>query len=382
MEPGRKEGPKRMIPVTKPFMPPRGEFEKQIDGIWDRRMLTNNGPLVQQLEQQLRRRLGLNHLLYVSNGTIALQIAIRVLDLHGEIITTPFSYVATTSSIVWQGCRPVFVDIDPDSLNIDPARIEAAITPQTSAILATHCFGNPCDTDAIAAIAARHNLRVIYDAAHAFGTRWQGRSIFGHGDLSITSFHATKLFQTVEGGAIIARTPDQEQRIRYMRNFGHKGYEEFDGLGINGKNSELHAAMGLCNIKYVDEVLASRKRQAALYDERLQHPGIRRQQIRPGAEYNHAYYPVILPDEPACLAVKAALEAEEIWPRRYFYPALCTLDYTAAPGNAPADLPTAVDIASRILCLPVYHDLEPEVQHKVAEIVTKTLENSPNQARA
>ena len=362
-----------MIPVTKPFLPPREEYETLAAGIWERRYLTNHGPLVQQLEAGLREKLDLDHILYVGNGTVALQIAIRVLGLQGEIITTPFSYVATTSSIVWQGCRPVFVDIDPRTLNIDPAKIEAAITPHTSAIVATHCFGNPCDIEAIAGIAARHNLRVIYDAAHAFGTRYQGKSVFAQGDISITSFHATKLFQTVEGGAIIPGDPDRVLAIRRMRNFGHAGPETFDGVGINGKNSEFHAAMGLCNLKYVDAVLATRKRQAAIYNELLQHPGIRRQQIRPGTDYNHAYYPVILPDEPACLAVKAALEDADIFPRRYFYPILSQLDYVTPAGEKPAEVPVAADIASRILCLPVYHDLAPEEQQKVAGIILQVL---------
>lgn len=363
-----------MIPVTKPFLPPRAEYEKLIAGIWERCYLTNHGPLVQELEKKLCERFGLDHLQYVASGTTALQIAIRVLGLRGEIITTPFSYVATTSSIVWQGCRPVFVDIDPGTLNIDPAGIEAAITPHTSAIVATHCFGNPCDVEAIADIAARHNLRVIYDAAHAFGTRYHGRTLFAEGDISVTSFHATKLFHTVEGGAVITRGAERVLRVRRMRNFGHAGPERFSGVGINGKNSEFHAAMGLCNLTYVDEVLASRKRQAETYDVLLAHPGIQRQKIRRGTEYNYAYYPVILPDEPACLAVKAALEGEDIWPRRYFYPDLSQLDYVTPEGMAPAEVPVAADIASRILCLPVYHELTPEVQEKVASVIVRTLD--------
>ncbi|MEX0929870.1 MAG: DegT/DnrJ/EryC1/StrS family aminotransferase, partial [Balneolales bacterium] len=231
-------------------MPPQQEYEACLKGIWDRGWITNNGPLVQKLEQKLKNYLRLNNILYVSNGTIALQFAIRVLGLKGEIITTPFTYIATTSSIVWENCKPVFVDIDSETLNIDPEKIEKAFTSNTKAILATHCFGNPCDVEAIDQIAKKHNVKVIYDASHCFDTRYKGKSIFLWGDISTTSFHATKLFHTVEGGAVFTKDNELLSRMSYLRNFGHDGPEKFNGLGINGKNSEMHAAMGICNFKY------------------------------------------------------------------------------------------------------------------------------------
>src|SRR5690606_18072879 len=221
-----------MIPVTKPFLPPQEEYEKYLDGIWKREWLTNNGPLVNELELQLKEYLGLKHILYVSNGTIALQMAIKALELKGEIITTQFSFVATTSSIVWEGCKPVFVDIDQATLNIDPSKIEAAITSETSGILATHVYGNPCDIEAIQAIADKHGLKVIYDAAHCFGTKYKGRSVFEYGDISTTSFHATKLFHTIEGGAVFTKDPEVLKKLSFLRNFGHNGPEKYEGVGI------------------------------------------------------------------------------------------------------------------------------------------------------
>ena len=228
-----------MINVTKPFLPPYEEYEQYLKGIWDRVWLTNNGPLVNDLELKLKSFLGVDHLLFLSNGTIALQIAIKALKLKGEIITTPFSFVATTSSIVWEECEPVFVDIDPASLNINPALIEAAITPKTTAILATHVFGNPCDIEAIEKIAAKHNLKVIYDGAHAFGTTYKGRSVFEYGDICTTSFHATKLFHTTEGGAVVTKDAALLREMSFLRNFGHNGPDTFATIGINGKNSRM-----------------------------------------------------------------------------------------------------------------------------------------------
>ena len=231
-----------MILVTKPFLPPIEEYESYLKEIWQREWLTNNGPLVNDFELKLKLYLQVPHLLYLCNGTVALQIAIRALELKGDVITTPFSFIATTSSILWEGIRPVFVDIDADTLNIDPNKIEAAITPQTSAILATHVYGNPCDIDAIEAIAKKHNLKVIYDAAHCFGTKYKGKSVYSYGDVSIASFHATKLFHTVEGGAVFTNDPDLLKKMAFMRNFGFNGPEDFEYMGVNGKNSEFHAS--------------------------------------------------------------------------------------------------------------------------------------------
>ena len=233
-----------MIPVTKPFLPPKDEYLELVDGIWERNWLTNNGPLVKQLEESLKEKLSLDNLLFVGNGTIAIQLAIKSLELTGEIITTPFSYVATTSSVVWEHCTPVFVDIDKDSLNIDPNEIEKKITPKTQAILATHVYGNPCDVEAIASIAERNNLKVIYDGAHAFGVKVNGKSIFEYGDITTCSLHATKLYHSIEGGLVITNNKDLQKKLYHMRNFGHNGPENFSELGINGKNSEFHAAYG------------------------------------------------------------------------------------------------------------------------------------------
>ncbi len=282
-----------MIPVTKPFLPPIGEYKAYIDGVWQRNWFTNNGPLVNELELKLKEYLNLQHLLFLSNGTAALQIAIRALELKGEIITTPFTYVATVSSIVWEGCKPVFVDIDSDSLNIDPAKIEAAITKNTSAILATHVYGNPCDIDSIEKIAKKNNLKVIYDAAHCFGTKYNGKSVFAYGDISTTSFHATKLFHTIEGGAVFTNESSLLKKMDLLRNFGHNGPEDFIEVGINAKNSEIHAAMGLVNLKYIASILESRRKQSERYDRYFQRDDIRKIESNKSAEFNYAYYPII-----------------------------------------------------------------------------------------
>src|SRR5690625_69253 len=356
-----------MIPVTKPFMPPKEEYLRYLDQVWEREYLTNNGPLVRKLEKELRDYLKVSHISYVSNGTIALQIAIKTLELKGEVITTPFSYVATTSSIVWEGCTPVFVDIDSNTLNIDPERIEEAITEKTSGILATHVFGNPCDIAAIQRIAEKHDLKVIYDAAHCFATEYNGISVYEYGIISTASFHATKLFHTVEGGAVFTRQPDLNKRMRYMRNFGHAGTDYFNGVGINGKNSELHAAMGLVNLSYIEEILKNRKQQCQLYEELLEGHPVRSISIQPGSEWNYSYYPVIFDNEETTLRVKASLEKEKIYPRRYFYPSLETLDYVK-----PVNMEISQSIASRILCLPIYFGLTQTEQKQIGKILSES----------
>ncbi|MEO1263219.1 MAG: DegT/DnrJ/EryC1/StrS family aminotransferase [Bacteroidota bacterium] len=295
-----------MIPVTKPFLPPKEEYLNYLNGVWERNWLTNNGPLVNELEMQLKRHLGLSHLLFVSNGTIALQIAIKALELKGEIITTPFSYVATTSSIVWENSRPVFADIDEQTLNISPKSIRPLINENTVGILATHCFGNACDIDGLQQLADEFDLRIIYDAAHCFGTKYNGESIFKYGEISTTSFHATKLFHTVEGGAVITKNPDLLKRMAYMRNFGHDGPEKFNGVGINGKNSEFHAAMGLTVLKHFDQILKKRKEQSEYYDEILKLLKARRPKIQENCEYNYAYHPIIFENETQAQKAKCA----------------------------------------------------------------------------
>jgi len=349
-------------------MPPREEYQKYIDGIWERESLTNNGPLVRELEKHLKKHLGVEHILYTSNGTIALQIAIKALGLKGEVITTPFSYVATTSSIVWEGCKPVFVDIDRNTLNINPSLIEDAITEKTTGILATHVFGNPCDIEAIQKIAEKHNLKVIYDAAHCFGTTYKGRSVFEYGDVSTTSFHATKLFHTVEGGAVFTSKKEIYERMYHMRNFGHAGFDKFNGVGINGKNSEFHAAMGLTNLKYVQKILNNRQAQCKRYDSLLINAPVRTINIIGQAEWNFAYYPIIFDSETTTLSVKGALEKQGIYPRRYFYPSLETLDYVETKiANV------SKDISEKILCLPLYFSLEEKEQKFISQLIRKTL---------
>jgi dTDP-4-amino-4,6-dideoxygalactose transaminase len=342
-----------MINVTKPFLPPREEYNKYVDGIWSREWLTNNGPLVNELELRLKDYFDVPHLFFVSNGTIAIQLAIRALSLSGEIITTPFSYVATTSSIVWESCTPVFVDICPNSLNINPALIEQAITPNTTAILATHVYGNPCDVDIIERIAAKYKIKVIYDGAHAFGTNYKNQSIFKFGDVSTLSFHATKLFHTIEGGAIITQDPAVAKEIAHLRNFGHDGPEKFYGIGINGKNCEFHAAMGLTNLKYVHEILLRRKELSERYNQMLKPLKVSKPLISSDTEFNYAYYAIVFESEAGLLKAIEALHNIYVYPRRYFYPSLHTLNYVAPNQN----MNVSESISARVLCLPLYHDL-------------------------
>lgn len=359
-----------MIPVTKPFLPPKEEVFQLLEDVWQRQWLTNNGPLVNDLELKLKEYLGVPHILYLSNGTIALQIAIKALGLKGEIITTPFSYVATTSSILWEGCKPVFVDIDEHTLNINPELIESAITPATSAILATHVFGNPCDIERIQQIADKHNLKVIYDAAHCFGTLYKGRSVFAYGDISTTSFHATKLFHTVEGGAVFCQNPDLLKKMSFLRNFGHHGPDNFAEIGINGKNSEFHAAMGLVNLKYISAILKHRIILNEHYNGWLNREGIRRPSIHIEAQYNYAYSPVIFEDEHTMLKVIQGLEGNWVNPRRYFSPSLNTISIFN-----PNSCPISESIAKRVICLPLYHTLTEADVDFVCRIIIRTLNN-------
>ena len=354
-----------MINVTKPNLPPLEDFVDALKGIWDRNWLTNNGPLVNELELKIKQYLNLDHMLYLNNGTIALQIALKALGLENgsEIITTPFSYIATTSSILWEGYKPVFVDIDQYSFNIDITLIEKAITEKTSAILATHVFGNPCEIDAIEALANKYNLKVIYDAAHCFGTKYKGRSVFEFGDISTTSFHATKLFHTVEGGGVFTKKPEFLKIMAHMRNFGHNGPEDFEGIGINGKNSEFHAAMGLCNLKVVDNILFNRKEISTVYDTYLS-PKITKQSLLSNSDFNFAYYPIVFESEEILLKCISALNGNYVFPRRYFYPSLNKIDYTQG-----TPMPISENIASRIVCLPLYVGLKPEEQDQIISIL-------------
>lgn len=359
-----------MIPITKPFLPPVEEYKKYIEDIWHRQWLTNMGPLSSELEMSLKEYLRVNHLLYVTNGTVALQMAIKALNLKGEIITTPFSFVATTSSIVWESCTPVFVDIDPTSLNIDADKIEDAITDKTSAILATHVYGNPCDVNKIETIALKYNLKVIYDAAHAFGVSVNGRSIFEYGDISTCSLHATKLYHSIEGGLVISRNAEMIKKLAYIRNFGFDGPEKFAELGINGKNSEFHAAMGLANLKYLEAIHEKRKEIVERYDEKLKTLKARKPVWHGASQNNYAYYPLIFESKKSMFECVEMLKNHEIFTRRYFYPSLTTLPYVEQMKLAVTD-----EISQRVICLPLYFDLTVEEVDLICRLILRVQNN-------
>ncbi len=355
-----------MLNVTQTFFPPLEDYAELLKTVWESKWLTNRGELVCELESRLESYLGVENLLAVTNGTIALQIAIKALGLKGEIITTPFSYVATVSSIVWEGCTPVFVDIDPEYWTIDENLIEDAITDRTSAILATHVFGNPCNVEAIESIAQKHNLKVIYDAAHCFGVKYKGESVLNWGDISTLSFHATKLFHTGEGGAIICREPGIAKGVFDHHNFGHNGPEEFFSLGVNGKMSELNAAMGLSVLSHIAEILDRRKAVCERYDKVFAGTTLTTLNIKPGTEWNYSYYPLIFSSEEAMLRAKTELNDGEIYPRRYFYPTLNRLPYNITYEENPV----AEDISRRILCLPLSANME----HSDVSVIAVTID--------
>ncbi|MBR9847595.1 MAG: DegT/DnrJ/EryC1/StrS family aminotransferase [Algicola sp.] len=344
----------KRINVTKTFLPPIEEFTIYLKRIWENSLLTNRGELVLELESKLKHYLNVEHLTLTTNGTLPIQIALKELAIPGnEVITTPFSYVATTSSIVWEGLTPVFVDIHPEYLTIDETKIEAAITPNTSAILATHVFGNPCHVEAIERIAQKHNLIVIYDAAHAFGVLYQGKSIFSYGSVSTCSFHATKLFHTAEGGCWITPNKDINDRLFYRHNFGHDGPGKFYDVGINAKMSELQAAMGLSVFPYINDIINKRKQVDSLYKSGLNLSNLKTIKIRKGTEWNYSYFPVIFDNEEILLKVYHELMNHNINTRRYFYPSLNNLEYVSSN-----EMPFSDTIAKRVLCLPTAFDLE------------------------
>ena len=356
-----------MIPVTKPFLPPQEKYISYIKGIWERNWLTNHGPLVNQLELELKDYLGIEHLLFLANGTLALQIAIKALKLKGEVVTTPFSYVATTNSIIWENCKPVFVDIDPYSLNICPQKIEDAITPETTGILATHVYGNPCEIETIQQLATKNNLKLIFDAAHCFGVKYKGRSVFEYGDISTASFHATKLFHTIEGGAVITKDPLILQKMAYLRNFGHEGRYDFKEPGINAKNSEFHAAMGLSVLPHMSTILEKRKILSKHYDFKLKNLSVRKPKITPETDYNYAYYPIIFKEEKLLEKSLENLSRYNIACRRYFFPSLNRLSYL----SKKVSLQESDSISKRVLCLPLYHTLTIEEIDMISRILLR-----------
>lgn len=339
--------------VTKTFLPPQHEYNKILKKAWDKGWITNRGDLVQELELKLKNYLGVNHIIAMTNGTLPIQIALNAYGDCGEIITTPFSYVATTASIVWEKCTPVFVDIHPEYLTIDENKIEAVITEKTTAILATHVFGNPCDVEVIEIIAKKHNLKVIYDAAHCFGVNYKKQSVFNYGDISTCSFHATKLFHTGEGGALFCQNQKVFEETSFRHNFGHDGLKKYHGLGINAKMSELQAAMGLSVYAYLDSIIAERKRVCDYYDQLLDFSKVSRLKLRINTDWNYSYYPIIFKTEEALLHAENKLNRNNIFPRRYFYPSLNTIPYSLGPV-----MPISESIASRVLCLPLYTELQ------------------------
>jgi dTDP-4-amino-4,6-dideoxygalactose transaminase len=357
-----------MITITKTFLPPIEEYNQQVQRAWNNQWLTNRGELVLELEEKLKQYLTVSNIIITNNGTIPLQIAMKLLGHGGEIITTPFSYVATTAAIVWENCKPIFVDIHPEYLTIDEFKIEEAITDKTTAILATHVFGNPCNIETIEKIAKKYNLKVIYDAAHCFGVKYNGKSIFEYGDISTCSFHATKLFHTGEGGAMFAKDSKLQHQLFYSHNFGHKGPLDFHGLGINGKMSELQAALGLAVLPHLDFIIEERKKVVDFYNHFLNSPRLQTLKVRERTKWNYSYYPVIFETEEKLLQVQIALNNNEIFPRRYFYPSLNSIDYTK---SCQSKMPISESTASRILCLPLYVGLREDELLKIITIINK-----------
>lgn len=359
--------------VTQPFLPPLGEVMPYLEQIWQNKILTNGGPMHQQLERSLCEHLGVEQVSLFNNGTIALLTALQALELSGEVLTTPYSFVATSHALIWSQLDPVFVDIDPLTLNIDPAKIEAAITPRTSAILAVHCYGHPCDVNAIQRIADAHGLKVVYDAAHAFGVQCQSGSVLNYGDLSVLSLHATKVFNTLEGGAIVSPDAAAKKRIDQLKNFGIVDEKTIDAAGINGKMSEINAAVGLVQLEYVDDCIAKRQAVDARYRERLATVrGIRCLQESGETVANCSYFPMLVGDDfPVSRdELERRLNAREIYPRRYFYPLISNLPmYRNAPSADPANLPVANLAAAQILCLPIFPDLAPAAVDEICSII-------------
>ena len=341
-----------MINVTKTHLPSKEKYKKYVDEIYANGWITNNGPLVKELEKRLAKHLGVRNIVLVANGTVALEIAYRTLGLKGYAITTPFTFVATTSSLVTNGLKPIFADIDPKTLNLDPSKLEALISPNTSVIVPVHVFGNTCDVEAIGNIAEKHNLKVVYDAAHAFGVKHKGQSILNYGDISTLSFHATKLFHTIEGGALIINDDNLVEKARYLINFGIENQESIPELGTNAKMNEFEAAMGLCMLDELAELSQKRKGIHERYEKGLD--GLVQFQIPPShSTKNYGYFPIILKNEIELLKLQKALNEKQIFPRRYFYPSLDTLNYIEPKQYAPISR----DISSRILALPIYPEL-------------------------
>jgi dTDP-4-amino-4,6-dideoxygalactose transaminase len=358
----------KMINVTKTYLPDIKKYKLYIDKIFKSGWLTNNGKLVQELEKRLRKYLGVRNIILVANGTLALQIAYKVLGLKGDVITTPFSFVATTSSIVWEGLNPIFVDIDRETFCIDPKKIEKSITPDCSAVVPVHVFGNACEVESIQKIANKHSLKVIYDASHAFGVRYKGKSLLNFGDISTLSFHATKIFHTCEGGALVIKDNKLYEKARLMADFGIDDKNTIKELGINAKMNELEAAMGLCVLDGFQESIRERKTLFENYYKSLSGK-LKFQAWNYSDTHNYNYCPVLFASQQQMLSVKAGLNKRRIYPRRYFYPSLEGLPYL----KGYTKMPVSQDISSRILCLPIYKELSRTTQHKIINLILQRL---------
>ncbi|MGB6008048.1 DegT/DnrJ/EryC1/StrS family aminotransferase [Castellaniella sp.] len=366
----------RPVFVTEPHLPPLQEFIPYLEKIWASKRLTNGGPFHQQLESELAAYLGVQHLSLFANGTLALVTALQALRISGEVITTPYTFAATAHSLLWNNIKPVFVDVDPATCNLDPDRIEEAITPATTAILPVHCYGIPCNVDRIQQIADTYGLKVIYDAAHAFGVKQDGISILNHGDLAVLSFHATKVFNTFEGGAIVCPDAKIKQRIDYLKNFGFADEVTVVAPGINGKMNEVCAAMGLLQLRHMSQALESRTTIHQRYQDAFKDiPSLRLLQGPVGLEWNHAYCPLFVgPDHPVSRdALYTLLKSHHIHARRYFYPLVSAFPmYRGLPSAADGHLPHAHALAEQVICLPIYPTLQDEDQERLIDIVLRT----------
>lgn len=366
----------KQITVTSPLLPPLEEFIPYLQDIWDRKWITNNGHYHQELEKELCRYLGVDYISVFTNGTLPLITALQALRITGEVITTPYSFVATTHALWWNGIKPVFVDVDPETGNLDPSKIEAAITPKTTAIMPVHVYGNPCDVDAIQAIADKYGLKVIYDAAHAFGVKVNGQSILKAGDISTLSFHATKTYNTVEGGALVSHDEKTKQRIDYLKNFGFAGETEVVAPGINSKMDEIRAAYGLLNLRHVDAAIEARHKVVDRYRAELADiPGITFFKEKPGVKYNYSYFPVFVDAEKYGISrddLYFRMRDADILGRRYFYPLISDFStYRGLPSATKENLPVATRMAQQVICLPMHHTLTPDDVTRVIALIRK-----------
>jgi dTDP-4-amino-4,6-dideoxygalactose transaminase len=368
--------PHNPIYVTQPFIPPLGEFEPYLKEIWQNKWLTNQGPFHDKLEKALCEYLGVKYISLFANGTLALITALQALDIKGEVITTPFSFVATTHALWWNGITPVFVDIEENSCNLDPLKIEAAITSKTSAILPVHVYGNPCNIDGIQSIANKHHIKVVYDAAHAFGVKQKNVSVCNFGDLSILSFHATKIFNTFEGGAIVSHTPEMKEHIDFLKNFGYNGELTVVGPGINAKMNEIQAAFGLLHLKYMEEIIEKRKTISNRYRSSLTEvDGISFIDTEEFTRNNYAYFPIFIKESNFGMArdeVNEIFKQNQVFGRRYFYPLISQFPvYKDLPSANPMNLQVAEKKAGQVYCLPIYPDLSLTEVDRICEIIIK-----------